>query len=167
MANTVLAVAVVLQTIVVAALWHERSAGADDDALTERITAEVSRSLARHHSEVVDAVVAAAASLQRGPGSKPLPPVGAGTEAKACQERLIEPPVRHTPAHADRDQAVASANELITIAVGNGRWTLDDTTSLQPYLDKLSPDDRIALLERFLTAVNAQQLDIDGVMPAL
>lgn len=64
-----------------------------------------------------------------------------------------------------REEAGAVSAAVVQQALSAGVWTAGDTRALLPHLGRLSEEQRAELVDRFYTAVNRQQLDLEDVPP--
>ncbi len=68
---------------------------------------------------------------------------------------------------AKRNNAIEQSNEIVTNAISNMRWSMDDTKNLMYVSTHLSRDDKKTLLDRIATAVNNQELIIEAPLPPM
>lgn len=62
-----------------------------------------------------------------------------------------------------QETAVVEAGSVVENALARGRWTLEDTHRLQRYGSALPEAERVRLRDKVLTAVNNQELSLEGI----
>lgn len=65
-----------------------------------------------------------------------------------------------------REQAMSQTTTILDEAIASGNWDSSNNEKIMPYIDKLSNEQRIELLEKFHGAINNQALSLtDGIPP--
>jgi hypothetical protein len=84
---------------------------------------------------------------------------GSANAAKAADQPAVDP--------KRNAEAVTQAGQIVDLALARKTWTMDDNMALIPHVARLTPEQRTALTEKLLGAINRQELKPVGAMPPL
>lgn len=96
------------------------------------------------------------AALDECPGTPPRSSAERQSEQTAPAPMTVEQQLR-------QETAVVEAGSVVENALARGRWTLEDTHRLQRYGSALPEAERVRLRDKVLTAVNNQELSLEGI----
>lgn len=93
-----------------------------------------------------------------------------GSAQQAGAQQASAQPPQTTPVLTkeeieQQEQQYSNSDAIISAAIAVGKWTEQDTRNLLPHMGNLSYEQRIALLEKFHSAVNRQELNLEAFPP--
>jgi NDP-sugar pyrophosphorylase family protein len=65
------------------------------------------------------------------------------------------------------EKSLQSSQKVIDNAITKGKWTHDDMAEIQEHLANLSEEQQYEIMDKFHTALNNDQIDIDAGVPSL